>query len=109
MSELQKALDRIAKMDLSWPDKQVAASKEVEHEIATLTKQVEELREALLDAQPAVELLNELVEETGVTCGGPDHSNFELCNHGICARIGCTAQKVQRVADTLANTEKDTR
>lgn len=54
MSELQKALDRISKMKLASPIREHAVAEVVESEIAALTKQVEDLREA---AQQASNLL----------------------------------------------------
>lgn len=94
----------------NWPDETLVVTLDFhESELRRAAKERNELREALLDAQPAVELLHELTVEDGASleCKGPDVPNFELCGHGICDRIGCSAWKVDRVAKALANTSRE--
>lgn len=89
------------------------AAKQVERETETLNDQIDrltrerdELREALIDLRPAIELQFVHVEATGLACEGINEADWELCGHGVCHSVGCIHAKLQRMDIALANLNK---
>lgn len=71
-------------------------------EISRLREREAVLVEALKDAEVAVELLNNLVNDDDFDCDGPNSENFKSCGHRICERTGCIKWKIGTIEEALA-------